>query len=148
MKKLLFVLFLALAVTGVQAARAAEHATPDEAKAMAIKAADYLKQNGSEKAFAAFNDQGGPFHDRDLYVFVQSNSGVVQAHGAIATLIGKNLITLLDVDGKAFVKEITEVKDAAWVDYKWQNPQTKQVEMKTSYVVRVGEYLVGVGAYK
>ena len=146
MKKLLFVLFLA--VVGVQAARADEHATPDQAKAMAIKAADFLKQNGSEKAFAAFNEQGGPFHDRDLYVFVQSNSGVVQAHGAIATLIGKNLMALKDVDGKPFIKEITEVKDAAWVDYKWQNPQTKAVEQKTTYVIRVGEYLVGVGAYK
>lgn len=115
---------------------------------MAIKAADYLKQNGPEKAFAAFDAPGGAFHDRDLYVFVQNNSGVVQAHGTNAALIGKNLISMKDVDGKPFVKDIVDVKDTGWVDYKWLDPQTKLVEPKTSYIVRVGDYLVGVGAYK
>lgn len=148
MKKLLLAILMSLAFTLGQGARASDHATPDEAKAMAIKAADYLKQNGPEKAFAAFDAPGGAFHDRDLYVFVQNNSGVVQAHGTNAALIGKNLISMKDVDGKPFVKDIVDVKDTGWVDYKWLDPQTKLVEPKTSYIVRVGDYLVGVGAYK
>lgn len=148
MKKLLLAILMSLAFTLGQGARASDHATPDEAKAMAIKAADYLKQNGPEKAFAAFDAPGGAFHDRDLYVFVQNNSGVVQAHGTNAALIGKNLISMKDVDGKPFVKDIVDVKDTGWVDYKWQNPTTKLVEPKTTYMIRVGEYIVGVGAYK
>jgi cytochrome c len=115
---------------------------------MAIKAADFLKANGPEKAFAAFDAQGGPFHDRDLYVFVQNDAGIVQAHGANAALIGKNLMNIKDVDGKPFVQQIVAVKDTGWVDYKWQDPQTQMVEPKTSYVIRVGEYVIGVGAYK
>ena len=38
-------------------------------------------------------------------------------------------------------------QDAGWVDFKWQNPLTKAVEPKSMYEVRVGEYVVGVGAY-
>jgi cytochrome c len=39
------------------------------------------------------------------------------------------------------------VADAPWVDYKWQNPVSKAVEPKTSYEIRVGDDVVGVGAY-
>jgi hypothetical protein len=43
---------------------------------------------------------------------------------------------------------MTDVTDQAWLDYKCQNPVSKAVTPKTSYVVRVGDYVVGVGAYK
>ena len=61
------------AVTG----NAADYASVDDAKAMAIKAADYLRANGREKAFAAFQAKDGPWHDRDLYVTVQDSKGVM-----------------------------------------------------------------------
>lgn len=147
-KKLLLAIFLSAAFTLGQGAYAADHATPDEAKAMALKAADFLKQNGPEKAFAAFDAPGGAFHDRDLYVFVQNDNGVVEAHGTNPALIGKNLLGIKDVDGKSFVKDMVAIKDTGWVDYKWQDPTTKLVEPKTSYMIRVGNYIVGVGAYK
>ena len=148
MKTLVTILFLGLSVVFAQSALAAGQGTPDEAKAMALKAADYLKANGPEKAFAAFSAPGGDFHDRDLYVFAQDNDCNVKAHGANAALIGKNLSSMKDVDGKTFSRAISDVKDQDWVDYKWQNPTSKAVEPKTAYVVRVGDYVVGVGAYK
>ena len=129
------------------AAFAVSQATPDEAKAMAIKAADYLKANGPEKAFPEFTARDGPWHDRDLYVTVQDTKGVMLAHGTNPGLIGKSLIDLRDVDGKAFTREMVAVTDAAWVKYKWQNPRTKAVELKSTYEIRVGEHVVGVGAY-
>jgi cytochrome c len=147
MKQFLTAAILVLALFVSQAAQAADRATPDEAKAMAVKAAAFLKENGPDKAFPAF-DKDPAWRDRDLYVFVQNNSGVVEAHGANAALIGKTLLNLKDVDGKPFVQEMVAVKDAAWVDYKWQNPETKTIDPKTSYVIRVGDYTVGVGAYK
>lgn len=124
-----------------------DYATVDEAKAMALKAADYLKANGPEKSFAAFETKDSAFHDRDLYVWVQSSKGVMVSHGTNPGLIGKSVLDLKDVDGKPFNREVQAVKDTAWVDYKWQNPQTKAVEPKRAYIIRVGEYLVGVGAY-
>jgi signal transduction histidine kinase len=131
------------------AAFASSFATPEEAKAMAERAAAHLEAHGPEKSFEAFNSKNdASFHDRDLYVFVFDASGKVLAHGANALLVDKNMAALKDVDGKPFVQETIAVKDAAWVDYKWQNPQTKAVEAKTTYVVRAGQYVVGVGAYK
>jgi cytochrome c len=148
MKMLFAVLFLGLSIAFSQGALASGQGSPDEAKAMALKAADYLKANGPEKSWTAFNAAGGAFHDRDLYVFAQDNDCNLLAHGANAALIGKKLCDLKDVDGKTFIKAFSEVKDQEWVDYKWQNPTTKAVEPKTTYVVRVGDYVVGVGAYK
>lgn len=127
---------------------AADQATPEEAKAMAIKAAQYLQSAGPDKAFAEFDAKEGPWHDRDLYVYVLDSRGVMVAHGANPGLIGKSVMEFKDVDGKPITQETLAVKDAGWVDYKWQNPVTKAVEPKTSYVVRAGDYAVVVGAYK
>ena len=46
----------------------------DDAKVMAVKAAEYLKANGPEKAFPEFSAKDGPWHDRDLYVTVQDSN--------------------------------------------------------------------------
>jgi cytochrome c len=129
-------------------AMAADRGTPDEAKAMAIKAAQYLKDAGPEVAFAAFSAKDSPWHDRDLYVFVSDQANKMLANGSNPALVGRTMTTLKDADGKSIASEIVSVKDAAWIDYKWQNPVNKAIEPKVTYVVRVGDYSVGVGAYK
>lgn len=145
--RFLFVVVMT-ACTLVMAARAADRASLDDAKAMAAKAARYLEENGASNAFVAFDAKDGPWHDRDLYVFVIDGNGEMLAHGVSPALVGKNLATLKDVEGKPFMREMIAVKDAGWVDYKWQNPVTRMIEAKASYMVRVGQYCVGVGAYK
>ena len=147
MKPFLTTLAFGVALLFAPALYAAGQATPDEAKAMAIKAAEYLKANGAEKAFPEFNAKDGPWHDRDLYITVQDSKGVMLAHGTNPGLIGKSLIDLRDVDGKPFEREMLAVTDTGWVDFKWQNPLTKAVEPKRQYIIRVGDYLIGVGAY-
>jgi hypothetical protein len=132
----------------VGAAQAADQAIPKDAEAMAIKAAEYLKTAGPEKAFPAFDAKGGAWHDRDLYATVVDSHGVMVAHGTNAGLIGHSMLDLKDVDGKPFNREIQAVKDTGWVEYKWQNPLTHAVENKTAYEIRGGDYIIGVGAYK
>ena len=127
---------------------AAEFASQDEAKAMAEKAAAHVKSAGLDAAIKDFMAAGGAWHDRDLYVFVFDNKGITIAHGAKASLVGRDLTGLRDVDGKQFIKDFLKVSDTGWVDYKWQNPTTKAVEPKTSYIIRVADHVVGVGAYK
>lgn len=122
--------------------------TPNEAKDLATKAAKFLEANGPEKAFAAFTGKESSWIDRDLYVFVYDRQGRSVAHGANPALVGKDLIDLKDPDGKAFVREFVAVKQPGWVDYKWRSPTSGSVDQKTSYIVPVGQYLVGVGAYK
>ncbi len=145
MKKLMLVGLLILGFAA--SAGAADRATPDEAKAMAIKAAAYLKANGPEKAFATFKDPSGGFRDRDLYVVVQDTKGNMAFHPLNPALIGKSMLDLKDVDGKPFNRDVQAIKDTGWVEYKWLDPQTKRVEPKKAYVVNTGDYLVMVGAY-
>jgi cytochrome c len=147
MKPLQTAMMLVTMLLAAPMANAADQATPDEAKAMAIKAVEYLKSAGPEKAFAEFDAKDGRWHDRDLYVTVLDSNGVAVAQGNNPGLVGKSVIDLRDVDGKSVAREMIAVKDASWVNFKWQNPVTKAVEPKTSYEVRVGEYVVGVGAY-
>jgi signal transduction histidine kinase len=146
MRSLLTVCVVASTLLLGAAANAAGEATQDEAKAMAIKAAEFLKSVGPDQAFPEFDAKDGRWHDRDLYVIVSQN-GVVVAHGTNPGLIGKSVIDLRDVDGKQFVREADKITDAGWVTYKWQNPITKVVEPKAQYYVRVGDYRVSVGAF-
>jgi hypothetical protein len=147
MKKLLALLLPIVALLFISVAWADGQATPDDAKAMAIKAADYLKAVGPEKALPEFSAKDSVWHDRDLYVTVQDSKGVMVAHGTNPGLVGRSVLELKDVDGKPFNHEVQAVKDTAWIEYKWQNPISKAVETKRQYTIRVGEYVVGVGAY-
>ena len=149
-----FVAFVSAAfglVAMAAAAFAGEQGTPDEAKALALKAVELVKAEGKDKAFAAFNDTKGAFVDRDLYVFVLNHDGVTISHGANHALIGKNLSAVKDADGKAFIQEMVAIGKKGgegWVDYKWSNPTTKKIEPKSSFVKAVGDMIVGVGVYK
>lgn len=128
---------------------AADRATKDEAKAMAKKAADLFKEKGKD-AFVIFNNKQGPFVDRDLYVAVLDASGNVLAHGANEKLVGKSLAQLKDADGKPFVQDImahVAGNKAGWVDYRWVNPVSKEIEAKSSYIEVQGAHGFMVGAY-
>jgi hypothetical protein len=57
---------LTVALLFAPAVYAAGQATPDDAKAMAVKAAEYLKAVGPDKAFPDFDAKEGTWHDRDL----------------------------------------------------------------------------------
>jgi len=146
MKTLAATVFFGLSIALAQGAPATGQGTLEEAREMALRAAGFLEINGPEKAWAAFST-GAEFHDRDLYVTVLDRDCTVMAHGASPVLIGKHLCGLQDNDGKPFIWEMSNIMDRGWVGYKWQNPITKAVSHKTAYAVRVGDYVIGVGAY-
>ena len=122
--------------------------TRAEAQAMCEKAAALVKAKGTS-AFATFQDKNGGFIDRDLYVFVLDGKGVFVAHGTKPVLVGKGSLEMKDANGFAFVKAFVDVKDKGWVSYRWPDPADGgKVKDKASYIVRVGDYAVGVGYYK
>ena len=134
-------------------AQKGKQGTKEEAVAMVDKAIAHIKKAGREKAFADFNNKNGPFTDRDLYVVVYDMKGKVLSHGANEKMIGKDVIDLRDVDGKYFVKERVEMMSKSpdakgWQDYKFMNPQTRQIEPKQMYLRRVEDMIVGCGIYK
>jgi len=129
----------------------ANNATAAEATAMVKKGVAFIKSNGKDKAYAAFDDKAGPFVDRDLYLTVYGMDGTVLAHGANAKMIGKNLIDLKDIDGKPFVKErmeLAKTKASFWQDYKFTNPVTKKIEPKSMYCEKLDDTVVCGGIYK
>jgi len=146
----LFVVAIAFAPTLVRAD--ASHGTADEAKSMVDRAVAMIKSAGADKAFAAINDPANKdFHDRDLYVFVRSMDGNTVAHGANKGMIGHTSLDLKDADGKLYNKEMIDLatsKGSGWVDYRWVNPVDKKIEQKSSFVEKVGDYVVGAGFYK
>ena len=130
---------------------AGDTATKDEAVKMVKEGIKFIKAQGAEKGYAEISQKVGRFTDRDLYLVVYGLDGVVHAHGANEKMIGKNLIDLKDVDGKAFVRERVELarsKGQFWQDYKFTNPVTKKVEPKSMYCEKLDEVAVCGGVYK
>ncbi len=116
---------------------------------MVEKAIARYQEVGAEKAFAEFSDLKGAFVDRDLYVFVIGPDSKVVAHGADSSRIGLDATTLADEDGKAYGKELlAATAEGVWVDYKFKNPVSQQVEPKSSFAKLVDGYVFGCGFYK
>ena len=141
-----------LALAPVASFASADKGTADEAKAMVEKAATLLKDAGPDKAFEAFNDPANKdFHDRDLYIFVRGMDGNTVAHGANKGMIGHTNLELKDADGKLYNKEMIDLatsKGSGWVDYRWVNAVSHKIEPKSSFITKVGDYVVGAGFYK
>lgn len=117
-----------------------------------VKAAvAYIAANGEEKGLDALNNPNGEFVKGELYVFAYDLSGVMLANSFRQNLLGQNLLDVPDASGKKFRRDIIELaktKGSGWVDYAYQNPKTKQVEQKTTYLEKVGELVVCCGIFK
>lgn len=125
-------------------------ATRADAEAMVKKAVAHIKSGDAAKAYAEFTAKAPQFIDRDLYIVVYRNDGTVLAHGSNAKMVGKNLIELKDIDGKAFIKErmdMAKSKNSFWQDYKFTNPETKKIEPKQMYCEKLSETVVCGGVY-
>jgi len=143
---------VALSVTFGLPTAAQERGTPAEAKAMAEKAAAHLIAVGPQKAIADFERPDGGYRDRDLFVVVYSPQHVVVSSIGNPNFVGRDATLFVDTDGKEFGKAIIAAArsspGAGWVTYRMSSPLTHKVELKTSYVVKAGDYIVLVGAYQ
>jgi signal transduction histidine kinase len=122
-----------------------------DAVQMVKEAVAYYNANGLEKALDTYNDVKGPFVKGELYVIAFTFDGTLVANAPKQNLVGQNLLEVPDSDGNKFRKAIVELAKQGtpgWVDYKTQNPKTKTIEQKTTYVERAGELAIGCGIYK
>jgi signal transduction histidine kinase len=117
-----------------------------------VKAAvAYIAAHGEEKGLDALNNPNGEFVKGELYVFAYDMNGVLLANSFRQNLLGQNLLDVPDSSGKKFRREIIELaktKGSGWVDYSYQNPKTKQLEQKTTYLEKVGDLVVCCGVFK
>lgn len=126
-------------------------ATQEQALSVLWRAVDELKRHGNA-AFETFNDINGGFVRDDTYVFVVGlEDKRMHAHGAMPRLVGRRVGDLTDVEGTRIVDEmlaIVERDGEGQFSYRWRNPATGQIESKTSFLRRVGDYMVAVGYYQ
>ena len=148
MKKFVLVLLVFMLTMSATATCFADSA--EQATALVKKAVAFYKANGLEKALDEFSNPKGLFKEGEVYIFAYDLTGTMLAHPNPA-LIGHNLTDVPDADGKFFRKEFVKVaatQGSGWVDYKYQNPKTKLMEHKTTYVEKVEDIIICCGIFK
>jgi cytochrome c len=147
-KQLLLALFL------VQGFTLAAETPQQKAEALVKRAAQFAKEKGREAAIKAYNDPKGQFVDGEYYIFAYDMEDVCLALPNKPQQVGKDLSDITDADGKQFFldfhKVLSSKAGAGWVDYKWNNPLTKKIQDKTSYIMLIpGQNMyIGCGFYK
>jgi cytochrome c len=125
--------------------------TPEQAKSILWRAADEVKRLGPQ-IFPRFNDINGGFVQDDTYVFVVGIKDMrMHAHGAMPRLVGRNVAELADANGKPIIRQMIDIvtsKGEGSLDYQWRNPVTGKIENKRTFLLRVGDYMIGVGYYQ
>ena len=138
---------LVVAAVSIQAAE-----PRDEAVTLVQSAVAFYKTNGLEKSIDEFSNPKGQFSKGELYVFAYDINGTMMAHPNNPKLIGQNLLDVPDATSKNFYRKTiitTALKDGkGWVDYKYQNPKTKEQENKTTYFEKADDLIICCGIYK
>lgn len=148
MKKSLITLLVNAAVCISPAFAASD---PAAAIAMVDKGLAYMQKNGKDALIREVNNKNPEFIKDDVYLSVRAMDGTQLAHPLNSKLVGKNLVVLPDADGKLFRKDIIEqakTKGKGWVDYRYNNPATKEIEKKSTYFVRSDDMILEAGIYK
>jgi signal transduction histidine kinase len=131
------------------AANAADN--PAEAKALVEKGAAYVKQHGKAALIDAINHKDPAFINGNIYLAARAADGTTLAHPINPRVIGKNMIELPDADGKYYRKDILNIaakQGSGWVDYRYNNPATGDIERKATYFMRVDDIILEAGIYK
>lgn len=140
-------------VLSVGAARAeVRKLSQDEVMALTRKAADMVAAQGLEAAATVFNAEG-EYKFGEIYVNVIDMNGVWLCYPPKPEGVGKSVLNVKDADGRFLVQDIIKVakdKGEGWVEYRWMNPATNQIQPKVTYVKRVaGQDLIAyIGIYK
>ncbi len=107
------------------------------------KAAELLRTEGQEKAFAQFRNPASPFQFLGTYVFVMSSDGHMVVDPAFPTLDNRDMTRFKDATGRSVVNEMLEKLEAsgtnnsAWVQYMQPKIGNLLPARKLVYVRRV-----------
>ena len=138
----------------VDQAAAPETGTPrttQEIKAFVDTAAEYAREQGREKALAAFNNPDGPFASGDLYIYALDYNGTALALPFQPDLVSTSFANTQDAGGRFYT--LTEIRLAreggGYLLYEYPDPaEDFVVRYKVSYVRPVDDtYWIGAGIY-
>jgi len=140
----MFVLLLAANVW------AEEHATKEECVIKCQEAAAMIVTQGMDAAIKAIGDAKGPFVWKDSYVFLMDLNGKMLAHPFQPELTKmEHVLLLTDPTDKAmFVRFVNLARSVGhgWVEYMWPKPGKSTPSKKLTYIYRVPDTNVFVGA--
>lgn len=124
--------------------------TFDKAKELAHKAATFIKQVGTEKAFDNFNDPTGPFIVGGLGIFVVDLNGYCYARGTNLDFVNHNIIKYKDDNNRPIIQYLIDSfkkpeTGSTTVHYKKYG--TNIVAYVEIVDVPEGKFLVGVDHY-
>jgi len=77
--------------------------------------------------------------------------GVMLAHGANPKLVGKDMSEAHDASDIRFAQEAAKLgqeKGSGWIEYKFVNPVTKEVQPKICFVEKYESVVICCGIYK
>ena len=137
MQVIIPVVFLAV-VAGY--AWASDMGTPEEAKAMSLKAQAAVNEMGSEKAFAVFADPDGGFREKDLYVFCVDMDGILLSQPLKPELVGENLYDFNKYGDLLFQDMIAVAKESG------KRNRTPGFELIGDSSVKTGKWMRGMSA--
>ncbi|HEY5674824.1 MAG TPA: cache domain-containing protein [Malonomonas sp.] len=156
MKKLPFHLaILAAALLFGNSALAEEYATRAECVEMTKAAAEMLLEN-REAGIAEIANKEGKFVWKDTYVFLMDMEGNMLAHPFVPQLTEKGPLFGVSDKNKQdpkmiFVEfvDIAKKNGKGWIGYMWPKPNSRTAENKFTFIRRVGQtdMIVGAGIY-
>jgi hypothetical protein len=128
-------------------------ATKEECVVKSHEAAALITSKGLDEAIKQINDPHGPFVWKDSYVFLMNLDGKMLAHPMQPELTKlPHCLLITDPTDKAlFVNFVNLAKTVGhgWVDYMWPRPGKKWPSKKSTYIYRVPntDLFVGAGVY-
>ena len=126
--------------------------TPADLTTLVNRAVAYARENGREKAIAAFNDPNGSFVQGDVYVFSEAYDGTALAEPFHHELVGTSVKNMTDRYGVPLFQNVVETTryGIGFMSYDYPNPKNNnRIEPKLSVVSDVdGTYYVGAGTYE
>jgi len=140
----------ALDATNPQHLGSTDRARASRAVELRDAAVAFLKHNGPQKAFEAFNDPKGSFIYAPYYVFVVGTDGTMLANGGTQLAApGQNALDMRDAAGKPLIRDLLAMAQKAPVgsiEYRMLN-EHNIVELKAGLYSKVDSYIVSIGYY-
>jgi len=153
MKKLLITAAVSAILFSAVNAVAGELATKDECVVKCHEAAALINSKGVEAAIEMIGNPTGPFVWKDSYVFLMNLDGKMLAHPMQPELTQHEHVLLVTdpLDKALFVHFVNLARKVGqgWVEYMWPKPGKNTPSKKITYIYRVPnqELFVGAGVY-
>lgn len=153
MKKYIIVAIGLMICLLATSAWSAGSATKEECVIKSHEAAAIINSQGLEAGIKAIANPKGPFVWKDSYVFLMDLNGKMLAHPFQPELTQQDHVLLLTdpTDKAMFVHFVNLARNSGhgWVEYMWPKPGKRTPSKKLTYIYRVPnqDLFVGAGLY-